>query len=34
MRHANNAEVMKIEDKLVGFNLGSDFCAEHEWGIR
>lgn len=34
MRHANNAEVMKVDDKLVGFNLGSDYCAEHEWGIK
>ena len=34
MRHANDAEVMKIDDKLVGFNLGADFCAEHEWGIK
>lgn len=34
MRHANDAEVMKIDNKLVGFNLGADFCAEHEWGIN
>lgn len=34
MRHANDAEVMKIDDKLVGFNLGADYCAEHEWGIK
>ena len=31
MRHANDAKVMKIDDKLVGFDLGADYCAEHEW---
>lgn len=34
MRHANSAKVMKIDDKLVGVDLGADFCAEHEWGIK
>lgn len=34
MRHANNSEVMKIDGQLVGFDLGADFCAEHEWGIK
>lgn len=34
MRHANDAEVMKINGRVVGFNLGADFCAEHEWGIK
>lgn len=34
MRHANDAEIIKINDKLVGFNLGADFCGEHEWGIK
>lgn len=34
MRHANDAKVMKIDNKLVGFDLGADYCAEHEWGIK
>lgn len=34
MRHANDAEVIKIKNKLIGFNLGADYCAEHEWGIK
>lgn len=34
MRKAYNGEVLKIDDKLVGVNLGADYCAEHEWGIR
>lgn len=24
--------LFKIDDKIVGINLGFDFCAEHEWG--
>ena len=34
MRHANDAEVIKIKNKLIGFNLGADYCAEHERGIK
>lgn len=30
----NDIEVMKIDDELVGFGLGADFCAEHELGIK
>lgn len=30
----NDVEVMKIDEELVGFGLGADFCAEHEWGIK
>lgn len=34
MRYGNDAEFMKIDNKVVGIDLGSDFCAEHEWGIK
>lgn len=34
MRHANDASIMKIDDKLIGFNLGADYCGEHERGIK
>ena len=34
MRYANNPEVMKINNEFVGIDLGADFCAEHEWGIK
>ena len=33
MRHGYRSSVIKNGSKFVGFNLGSDFCAEHEWGI-
>lgn len=35
MRGTFNAELLKSEDgNFVGFNLGADYCAEHEWGIK
>ena len=34
MRRANDASLLKDGDKLIGINLGADFCAEHEWGIK
>lgn len=34
MRRGNNSELIKDEQgQLLGFNLGADYCAEHEWGI-
>lgn len=30
MRNARNAKVMIIDEQLVGFDLGADYCAEHE----
>jgi len=26
--------IIVIDDKFVGFALGHDYCAEHEWGIK
>jgi hypothetical protein len=35
MRHGNDANWLKDEaGNLVGLNLGADFTAEHEWGIK
>jgi hypothetical protein len=35
MRRGYDNEIMTAEDgKLLLFNLGSDFCGEHEWGIK
>lgn len=34
MRAGTNPEWLKIDGKLIGINLGADYCAEHEWGIR
>ena len=34
MRNARNAKVMKIDGHFVGVDLGADYCAEHEWGIK
>jgi hypothetical protein len=34
MRKGYNSEFLKDDNgNLLGINLGSDFCAEHEWGI-
>jgi hypothetical protein len=33
MRHGYRSSVIADDGKFVGFNLGADFCAEHEWGI-
>ena len=34
MRRGYNSELIKDEQgQLLGFNLGADYCAEHEWGI-
>ena len=34
MRRGYNSEIIKDENgKLLGVNLGADYCAEHEWGI-
>jgi hypothetical protein len=27
-------EAEKLSDVAIGFNLSSDHCAEHEWGIK
>jgi len=35
MRRGRDGEVWKDEEgKLIAVNLGADFCAEHEWGIK
>ena len=34
MRRTYNASLIYHEAKFVGINLGADFCAEHEWGIK
>lgn len=34
MRKGMNNEIMTVDGKLLLFNLGSDYCAEHEWGIN
>jgi hypothetical protein len=35
MRKASaDYSIIVIDDKFVGFSLGYDYCAEHEWGIK
>jgi hypothetical protein len=34
MRRGNKADIVVDNDVKVGFTLGSDWCAEHEWGIK
>lgn len=34
MRRANDNGFLFEGDVLVGVNLGADYCAEHEWGIK
>lgn len=35
MRRGNNGEIRRLEDgRIESVNLGADFCAEHEWGIK
>lgn len=35
MRHAlDTAWLHSKDNKFLGINLGADFCAEHEWGIK
>ena len=34
MRAGTKPEWLKVDGKLIGVNLGADYCAEHEWGIR
>ena len=34
MRRGQKADVVVDNDVKVGFTLGSDWCAEHEWGIK
>lgn len=33
MRQGRDNEILLIDGKLIGINLGADYCAEHEWGI-
>lgn len=33
-RQGRNTEVLSNNNGFLGINLGSDYCAEHEWGIR
>jgi hypothetical protein len=35
MRLARNSQIVKAENgQFIGINLGADFVAEHEWGIK
>jgi hypothetical protein len=34
MRRAYKSEIWESNGEFVGINLGSDFVAEHEWGIK
>jgi hypothetical protein len=34
MRTGFNGKLIEHEGRFVGFCLGADFCAEHEWGIK
>lgn len=34
MRRGSRSGWMEHEGKLIAVNLGADFCAEHEWGIK
>lgn len=34
MRRGNNPQILILDGKFLGFDLSSDFCAEHEWGIK
>jgi hypothetical protein len=34
MRQGFNNGWLTDEENIIGINLGADFCAEHEWGIK
>lgn len=34
MRQSYKNEILINDSKLIGINLGADYCAEHEWGIK
>ena len=34
MRITYNSQILRNHGRFEGFNLGADFCAEHEWGIK
>ena len=34
MRRTYNANLLYKDGEFLGVNLGADYCAEHEWGIR
>lgn len=34
MRRGSSSGWLEHEGKLIAVNLGADFCAEHEWGIK
>jgi hypothetical protein len=34
VRHGNNSGFLFGDDGVIALNLGSDYCAEHEWGIK
>lgn len=34
MRNSYNGSFIFGNDGLIGINLGSDYCSEHEWGLR
>ena len=33
MRQGRDNDILVLDGKLIGINLGADYCAEHEWGI-
>lgn len=34
MRQSFDQQILSIDNKFIGISLGSDHCAEHEWGIE
>jgi hypothetical protein len=34
MRQGRDNEILMVDGKLIGVNLGADHTAEHEWGIK
>lgn len=34
MRHAHDSQILINNNQFIGICLGSDQCAEHEWGIK
>ena len=34
MRRGNKPEIIVFSEQILGVNLSSDYCAEHEWGIK
>jgi hypothetical protein len=34
MREGRDNNFLEIDGKIIGINLGADYCSEHEWGIK